>query len=230
MNRLSSQNFCIQCGAQLPSEARYCAECGAPVLATSAGPTPTGEKCPPSAASLPPSPRKKRRRPYGLILRIWAVLALLVAVSGFVYGWVRESAERADTINLSMEQKIFFASYGSPDAWVVADGPTSPNGGHARLEEWYYYSESTYIAFVNGTATDTLETVPVDRSLPMSLYVPYDFDSTLVRSDVEQMLDEPGTLIDGVESPFPGYMAYDYPSARLLVGYLDDRLYTAQTY
>ncbi len=164
------------------------------------------------------------------MLGIWLVLALLAAATGFVYGWLRGPEGLLTALVLSPEQNETIFGYGPPDAWMVADGPTSPDGGHARLEEWYHFDDDLVITFVNGTATDAKELTPRDELLPSNYYDPFNFDATLWRTDVEQMLGEQGTLIDDIETVFPNYRAYVYPAARLLIGFLDDQFYTAQTY
>jgi hypothetical protein len=50
------------------------------------------------------------------------------------------------------------------------------------------------------------------------------------RDEVEKLLSEQGEPLAGVKSPYPELRAYQYPRSRLLVGYLDDRLFTAQVY
>jgi hypothetical protein len=59
---------------------------------------------------------------------------------------------------------------------------------------------------------------------------PWRFEKAMRVSDVEELLGESGIALSDVDTVFDGYEAYAYEGSRLLVGYLDGRLYTVQTY
>jgi hypothetical protein len=71
------QQYCTECGAELPGGVRFCENCGAPVLETQATPAPAS-----TAAAVPPAPAG--RFPVAIAAGIVAVLLIAAAAVFFV--------------------------------------------------------------------------------------------------------------------------------------------------
>jgi hypothetical protein len=170
-----------------------------------------------------PAPRKKRGC---LWLGVWAAVLVIAAVGGFAYGFITNWGEVA--VPTAKQQNVIDA-YGAPAAFVVADGPSGPGQDDVRMEEWIYPETGVIVYFINGRQVAE-EAMTFTEPIVGTSSAPWRFEKAMRVSDVEELLGESGIALSDVDTVFDGYEAYAYEGSRLLVGYLDGRLYTVQTY
>jgi hypothetical protein len=161
------------------------------------------------------------------MVAVWGLLLVLGGLGGLAFGYF--TGPGSGPVLPSADQEAVLAEYGEPPAFVVADGPLGPNEASARMEQWLYDAAGIRIVFVDG------RNVSEDWFTPESAFAahacsPTDFDRSMRIGDVESLLGEEGTPVPGIETTFDDYEAFDYLESRVLVGYLDGWLYTAQTY
>jgi len=199
---------CPVCGHPTPGPV-YCDHCGATLVRPEQAPA--------------PGPRKKRGC---LWLGVWAAVLLIAAVAGFAYGFITNWGEVA--VPTAKQQNVIDA-YGAPAAFVVADGPSGPGEDDVRMEEWIYPETGVIVYFINGRQVAE-EAMTFTEPIAGTSSAPWRFEKAMRVSDVEELLGESGIALSDVDTVFDGYEAYAYEGSRLLVGYLDGRLYTVQTY
>ncbi len=170
-----------------------------------------------------PSRRSRSR----LWLVVWALVLVVAGTAGFAYGFL---TGQGDGLSLPTdEQQTVIDAYGSPAAFVVADGPTGPGQDAVRMEEWIYPDTGAIVYFIDGRQVAE-EAMTFTEPIAGTSSTPWRFEQAMRVSDVEDLLGESGVELAGVDTVFDGYEACAYEESRLLIGYLDGRVYTVQTY
>ena len=200
---------CPACGQTTPGPV-FCDRCGSLLTAAAPGPPPQ-----------PPRPHRFRW------LAVWALVLLVAGIGGFAFGFV--TGPGPGPAVPTAEQQAVIDAYGTPSAFVLADGPTGPGERSVRLEQWLYPDTGAVVYFVDGrhVAEDTFTFSSEFAGAPVS---PWAFGRAMRAGDVEALLGERGAELPGVDAALDDYRAYTYERNRLLVGYLDGWVYTVQTY
>ncbi|EIT84868.1 hypothetical protein A374_14290 [Fictibacillus macauensis ZFHKF-1] len=85
-------NYCKECGAELPDEAKFCMNCGAHNVVASAKKTPAPQAAPSFSATSDMKKKQPKKKNFGLIwLLISMAIVLLFTIGGFVFYKVMES-------------------------------------------------------------------------------------------------------------------------------------------
>jgi hypothetical protein len=163
------------------------------------------------------------------ILRIlvpaWLVLLVVAAGGGVLSGVLADREPRGPT-----HADVALERYGEPRAfWLVDDPGTPGEDDDLRVEQWLYPEAGVVLTFCDGRLVGEQE-VTFTQELVQTPISPTTLSRRMRRDEVEKLLSEQGEPLAGVKSPYPELRAYQYPRSRLLVGYLDDRLFTAQVY
>jgi len=112
--------YCPQCGAQLPDDATFCAQCGTPLAAPQA---PVNQPAPAA-----PQPKKKNLGLIaGLVLAVALIVAAVILVPKFLKN--RPAADGAETIE---PQQEFSGSVPAASPLIPA-GETVPDDGFQGL-------------------------------------------------------------------------------------------------
>lgn len=196
----------------------FCQWCGAAVARTGATtPSPTR-----------PGPS---RQLWVATLVVWVVALVVVAAVGGVRGWRFVDSSGSESVYPSADQATVIKDHGQPGLFVVGDGPVKPGGEQHRLETWMYTKDAISYSFVDGqlvgSADIMADAFPPDCPEKLS---PSTLRSTMTLRQVEALLEEEGTYVADVDSPYPGCKPYDFPKHRLAVSFVDGRLFTAQSY
>ena len=220
--------FCPQCGSPV-ADWIYCVKCGAALPASQAPvaepPADVQPQTPPVAP--PVAARARFRRRWLIVAAVWVALLVVAGTGGLAYGFLRGPGPGPEVP--SAEQQVVLDEFGTPPAFVVADGPYGPGEESGRVEQWLYSDSGQRIVFVNGSkASDDDFTPEVEFS--KHACAPTDFDRSMRIRDVEALLGEKGVRVPGVKTAFDGYEAFDYKKGRVIVGYLDGWFCSVQTY
>jgi hypothetical protein len=167
------------------------------------------------------------RRRWVILAVVWIAVLALSGTAAFAYGFI--NGPGPGPVIPSADQQAVLDEFGSPPAFVVADGPLGPGEQSSRMEQWLYSDAGIRLFFVNGRK------YPDDYFTPESEFAkhacsPTDFNRSMRVRDVEQLLGETGVPVPGVETAFKSHDAFAYRKNRVLVGYLDGWFYSVQTY
>lgn len=212
---VSPRRFCEACGGGLSPGDRFCTGCG--------------RRVPAPGVSADHGTRPPRRP--GRVLR-WVLVAGLVLVAAAGVGvWLGlQRASAAGPELPTPDQSEAIARYGQPSVWVVADGEPDPGLPAVRFERWWYPERGQFLTFFNGVLTQDLGFTP-DPELAdaASTFAPTQFDRSMTAADVEAVLGEDGQPLDPVATSLGLVDTRAYDQARLVVQYLEDHFYSAQT-
>jgi hypothetical protein len=171
---------------------------------------------------------------------------VIVLIGGFLYGFfvlpADEPGNPADSQPVGMntpepqytsaDQRAILDELGQPPSWILVDGPIEESGKVQRVESWIYPDADTMCSFVDGRLTERSEVSldPADlNSIPD--IGPGDLTGEMTLAEVRSLLGEDGELVEPVEiEGYPDCRAYHFPENGLVMSFLDDTLFTAQTY
>lgn len=166
-----------------------------------------------------------RRVIFRILLPAWLVL-LVVAAGGGVLSGVLAQRETVEHTHAD----VALQRYGEPGAFWLVDDPGPPGeDADLRIEQWLYPEAGVVLTFCDGRLVGEQE-VTFAQELARTPVSPTALSRQMGRDEVEKLLAERGEPLAGVKSPYPELRAYQYPRNHLLVGYLDDRFFTAQAY
>lgn len=231
--------WCPRCRTTEP-EGRFCPSCGGRLeVLPEQMPSPR-VPAPHAAAAAPEGKSGALPRWMAVSLKIWVVAAIIAAMLGAVGGWlsgrggprtVDAGRPRGNGWSLTSEQKAVSDKLGRPQVFTVADGPLSPGGEQHRTELWLYKGERVQYTFFDGR--EVTRTPAIEKAYPPDCpgkVAPWDLHSGLSRGEVESLLGEQGEHLETTTSPYPDSVSYRYVRNRLLIGYLGDRFFAAQSY
>jgi hypothetical protein len=215
-----SSTFCRHCGAATAPDSAFCSSCGEAL----AVPATDAERDETQPDKLDPEP--PRRKPArGLLLALGAVLIILTA--GAVGFAVQYSS---DTVTAHI-----WHEYGNPPVYFIVDGPTEENPGAQRLAEgwvnwetWTYPSIGKEFDFIDDKLVAARDIEITDDHSEHTH--PYNFYSFRSRGTIEEDLGESGVLLPEANGAWEELEAYNYPTERLVIWYLDDEFYMTTTY
>ena len=177
---------------------------------------------------------------------IWLYVLVVGLIGGFLYGFyflpADEPGAPADNqpVNTtaselqytSADQRTILDELGQPPSWILVDGLIEETGEVHRVESWIYPDVDTMCAFVDGRLTERSEVSlePADQSNASEIR-PGDMTGDMTLAEVRSLLGEDGELVEPVEiEGYPDCRAYHFPENGLVMSFLDDSLFTAQTY
>jgi hypothetical protein len=180
---------------------------------------------------------------------VWLCVLVIVLIGGFLYGFyflpVDEpggSAGPADSQPagttasepqyISADQRSVLAELGQPPSWILVDGPVEGSDEVQRVESWIYPDADTMCSFIDGRLTERSEVSlePAEQNNTSEIR-PGDLTGDMTLAEVRSLLDEDGELVEPVEiEGYPDCVAYHFPENGLVISFLDDGLFTAQTY
>lgn len=160
-----------------------------------------------------------------ILLPAWLVLLVVAAGGGVLSGVLAQRETREQT-----HADVALERYGEPGAfWLVDDPGTPGTSDDLRAEQWFYPEAGVVLTFYDGRLVGEQE-VTFAQELARTPVSPTTLSRQMRRDEVEMLLSEQGEPLAGVKSPYPELRAYRYPSNHLLIGYMDDRFFTAQVY
>jgi hypothetical protein len=177
---------------------------------------------------------------------IWLGVLVVGLVAGFLYGFYFLSPDEPASpaagppVKVSVpgspypsaDQRVVLDELGHPPSWVLVDGPIEPNGEVQRIESWIYPDKDTMYDFTDGKLTEyyTVSLEPASQN-NTSKISPSDLSRDMTLAEVRSLLGEDGEQADSVEvKDYPNCQAYHFPENVLVISFLDDNLFTAQTY
>ena len=177
---------------------------------------------------------------------IWLCVLVVGLIGGFLYGFyvlpADEPGNPADSQPVKMtasepqytsaDQRIILDELGQPPSWILVDGPIEESGEVQRVESWIYPDADTMCTFIDGRLTERSEVSlePADQSTTSEIK-PGDLTGDMTLAEVRSLLGEEGELVEPVEiEGYPDCRAYHFPENGLVMSFLDDSLFTAQTY
>ncbi len=122
------------------------------------------------------------------------------------------------------------AEHGPPPLWAVVEAidgdPTS-----ARYEQWFYPEAGVIAAFLDGSLDGEMEVTWTNEeattvSSPVS---PVHLDASMTPEDVDALVGTPAVELEALQTDLGVVYSRGYPDAHLVVQFLHDRVYTAQT-
>jgi hypothetical protein len=180
------------------------------------------------------------------VAMIWIGVLIVGVVAGFLYGFyflspdepASPAADPPVKVSApgpqypSADQRVVLDELGNPPSWVLVDGPIEPNGEVQRIESWIYPDKDTMYDFTDGKLTEyyTVSLEPASQNKPTKIS-PSDLSRDMTLAEVRSLLDEDGEQAESVEiKGYPDCKAYHFPENGLVISFLDDNLFTAQTY
>ena len=167
-----------------------------------------------------------RRMPWKPILIVWVLLLVLGAAGGAAFGYMTGPAPGPELP--SPAQTAAISDLGQPPAFFVGDGPLTEGGEWRRIEVWLYPDDGVRLEFLDGVFAG--EGVAAASAAPPAQYSPAEFGREQTRAGVEDLLGEVGEVLPAPDESWDGLEVVGYAKARLVVGYLDGRLYLVETF
>jgi hypothetical protein len=158
---------------------------------------------------------------------IGIVALLLSAVIGAAIGFFT-----AELSYPSPDQQVILNELGQPPVWFLSDGPVKPGDDIHRMEFWFYPDSDVWLSFIDGYSLDRVEGELNARSGEVVPDIdPCSLNRTMTRDDVEVILGENSMYLSEFECDvFENTEAYYFPDSSMLVIFLDDTFYYAETY
>jgi hypothetical protein len=179
-------------------------------------------------------------------VKIWLVVLIVGVVAGFLYGFYTISPQETPapavkhpvkvTVSSSpyssADQRAILNELGSPPSWILVDGPIKPGGEVHRVESWIYPVADTMCDFIDGRLTERTDVSldPISQNDTPKIG-PGALTGDMTLAEVRSLLDEDGEPVEPVDiEEYPDCRAYHFPENKLVISFLDDNLFTAQTY
>ena len=177
---------------------------------------------------------------------IWICVLVIGLIGGFLYGFfflpADEPGNPADNQPVGMtepepqytsaDQRAILDELGQPPSWILVDGPIEESEEDQRVESWIYPDADTMCSFIDGRLTERSEVSlePADLNCIPDIG-PGDLTGDMTLAEVRSLLGEEGELVEPVEiEGYPDCTAYHFPENGLVISFLGDGLFTAQTY
>lgn len=180
------------------------------------------------------------------MVTIWGVVLIVGLIVGYLYGFYLMPPDESDSPAVSplfkttvqesryssTDQRSILDELGSPPSWILLDGPIKPTGEVHRVESWIYPDRDSMYDFVDGKLieyyTVSLEPASQNKTPKIS---PSALCRDMTLSEVRSLLDENGEPVEPVDiEGYPDCKAYHFVENGLIISFLDDSLFTAQTY